>query len=71
MDALKAWRLGRSRKDEVPAFVVASNRTLESIALAMPTSELELLEVHGIGATKVELYGEEILSVLDAVRPTS
>jgi DNA helicase-2/ATP-dependent DNA helicase PcrA len=67
-DALRAWRLGRARNDQVPAFVVASDRTLESIALAMPVSELELLEVHGIGATKVELYGDEILSVLDAVR---
>jgi hypothetical protein len=37
----------------------------------MPTSELELLEVQGIGATKVELYGDEILSVLDAVRGAS
>jgi DNA helicase-2/ATP-dependent DNA helicase PcrA len=70
-DALRAWRLGRARSDEVPAFVVASDRTLESIALAMPTSELELLEVQGIGATKVELYGDEILSVLDAVRGAS
>jgi DNA helicase-2/ATP-dependent DNA helicase PcrA len=70
-DALKAWRLERSRKDQVPAFVVASDRTLLALAAAMPTNEAELLDVHGIGATKVELYGDEIVTVLDSVRPTS
>jgi DNA helicase-2/ATP-dependent DNA helicase PcrA len=70
-DALRSWRLDRARTDGVPAFVVASDRTLQEIAQAMPTSEAELLEVHGIGATKVELYGDEILTVLDAIRPAS
>ena len=70
-DALRAWRLERSRKDAVPAFVVASDRTLLALATAMPTNEAELLEVNGIGATKAELYGDEILTVLDAARPAS
>ena len=67
-EALKAWRRERSRKDGVPAFVVASDRTLLEIAEAMPSSEGELLDVHGIGATKFELYGDELLSTLDATR---
>ena len=70
-DALRAWRLERSRKDAVPAFVVASDRTLLALASAMPTNEAELLDVQGIGPTKVELYGDEILTVIDAVRPAS
>ena len=70
-EALRAWRLERSRKDGVPAFVVASDRTLLALAEAMPPNEAELLDVHGIGAMKVELYGDELLAVLDAVRPTS
>jgi DNA helicase II / ATP-dependent DNA helicase PcrA len=69
-DALKAWRLERSRKDKVPAFVVASDRTLLALAAAMPTNEAQLLDVHGIGATKMELYGDEIVTVLDSVRPS-
>lgn len=69
--ALKEWRLERSRKDSVPAFVVASDKTLQNLAEAMPTNEAELLEVSGIGATKVEIYGDEILAVLDAVRTTA
>jgi DNA helicase-2/ATP-dependent DNA helicase PcrA len=68
-DALRAWRLERSRADSVPAFVVASDRTLLALAEAMPSNEAELLDVSGIGVTKVELYGDEILAVLDEVRP--
>ena len=70
-DALRAWRLERSRKDGVPAFVVASDRTLLALAAAMPSNEAELLDVHGIGATKVDLYGDELIAVLDAARPTT
>jgi ATP-dependent DNA helicase UvrD/PcrA len=70
-DALRAWRLERSRKDVVPAFVVASDRTLLALASAMPTNEAQLLDVQGIGPTKVELYGDEILTVIDAARPAS
>ena len=70
-DALKAWRLERSRKDGVPAYVVASDKTLLALSAALPSSESGLLDVPGIGATKVELYGDELLTVLDAVRPAS
>jgi len=68
-DALKAWRLERSRKDGVPAYVVASDKTLLALSVALPSDEAGLLDIPGIGATKVELYGDELLTVLDAVRP--
>ena len=66
--ALKAWRLERSRTDGVPAYVVADNKTLEAISAAMPTDEHSLLAVAGIGPAKLELYGDEILAVLDQLR---
>jgi DNA helicase-2/ATP-dependent DNA helicase PcrA len=68
VEALKAWRLERSRRDKVPAYVVAHNKTLEAIAEAMPADELALLDVAGMGANRVEAYGDELLAVLDAVR---
>ncbi len=70
-EALKNWRRERSQRDKVPAYVVASDKTLEGIAAAMPNDEVSLLDVHGIGATKVELYGDEILAVVDQVRGAS
>ena len=52
----------------MPAYVVLSNRQLEGIAAAMPADERELLACNGIGPTKLERYGEEILAVLEGVR---
>jgi DNA helicase II / ATP-dependent DNA helicase PcrA len=66
--ALRAWRLERSRADGVPAFVVASDRTLDAISSAMPSDEVDLLRVNGMGGVKVEMYGDEILAVLDQWR---
>ena len=63
---LTAWRLERSRTDRVPAYVVADNKTLTAIALARPASEGELLAVPGIGPTKVERYGADILGIVQA-----
>ena len=55
----------------VPAYVIFSNRTLESIAMAKPTTPSELLQVDGIGPNRLEAYGAEILSVVrDAMAAT-
>jgi len=66
--ALREWRKARSDADAVPAYVVLSNAQIEGIAAAMPASERELLACNGIGPTKLERYGEEILAVLNSVR---
>jgi DNA helicase-2/ATP-dependent DNA helicase PcrA len=63
--ALRAWRLERSRRDKVPAYVVLSDRHLQGIAIARPASLRELRALPGIGPTKLEAYGEEILAVLE------
>ncbi len=67
--ALKAWRLERSRADKVAAFIVLSDRHLRGIARAQPTSLAELSKLDGIGPTKLEQYGEEILATLDGLGP--
>jgi DNA helicase-2/ATP-dependent DNA helicase PcrA len=67
--ALRAWRLERSRRDKVPAYVVLSDRHLRGIAIARPTSLAELRSLPGIGPTKLDAYGEEILAVLEPFGP--
>ena len=67
-EALREWRKLRSDADGVPAFVVLSNKQLEGIAAAMPENERELLACNGIGPTKLERYGDDILAVLATVR---
>jgi DNA helicase-2/ATP-dependent DNA helicase PcrA len=63
-EALKAWRLERARRDEVPAYVVFHNSTLEEIAGRRPRSLAELAAVPGVGPAKLERYGGEVLAAL-------
>jgi DNA helicase II / ATP-dependent DNA helicase PcrA len=62
--ALKAWRLERARRDEVPAFVVFHDSTIEEIARRRPQELWELAKVSGVGPTKLERYGDEVLTTL-------
>ena len=67
--ALKAWRLERARGDGVPAYVVMNDRTLAEVATTLPRTLDDLLGVSGIGPSKLERYGDEVLAVVDGVRP--
>jgi DNA helicase-2/ATP-dependent DNA helicase PcrA len=64
VDALKAWRRQRAQADGVPAYVVLHDSTLAEIAARSPRSLFELGRVKGMGPTKLERYGDEILAVL-------
>jgi superfamily II DNA helicase RecQ len=68
MKALKAWRLERSKKDEIPAFVVFHDKTLQEIARRHPTDIRTLATVPGIGPAKLERYGDEVLATLGKPR---
>ncbi|MGB3098975.1 MAG: HRDC domain-containing protein, partial [Solirubrobacterales bacterium] len=67
-EALRKWRTERSNADRVPAYVVLSNRQLEGIAAGMPSDSRELLGCEGIGPSRLERYGDDILAALDSVR---
>ncbi len=66
LEKLKAWRAERSRELKVPAFVVFTDVTLTAIAEQQPTDESALVSISGIGATKLERFGAEILGVVRA-----
>jgi ATP-dependent DNA helicase RecQ len=63
-EALRAWRRGVAQAQSVPAYVVADDRTLAGIAARRPGSIDDLLEVPGMGRSRVERYGAEILRIL-------
>ncbi|MCU1455221.1 MAG: ATP-dependent helicase UvrD/PcrA [Acidimicrobiales bacterium] len=67
--ALRSWRSTRSKADGVPAYVVVNDKHLRGIALARPTSTTLLAACDGIGPTKLEKYGDEILAVIEALSP--
>ncbi|KUI31087.1 ATP-dependent DNA helicase [Mycobacterium sp. IS-1496] len=64
--ALKEWRLRTSKELGVPAFVVFTDNTLIAIAESLPTDEAALVAIPGIGARKLEQYGADVLSLVNA-----
>jgi hypothetical protein len=65
--ALKAWRKQTAQRDRVPAYVVFSDEHLTGIAEVRPSSMSELAGCRGIGPTKLDRYGDEILATLQSV----
>ena len=61
---LKSWRGDEARRKEVPAYVVFPDKTLVALAAARPRDREGLLAVKGIGAAKLEMYGDAMLRLL-------
>jgi ATP-dependent DNA helicase RecQ len=64
LDALKALRTRLARAQNVPAYVVFSDRTLAELATHRPTTERAMREIHGVGDAKLERYGAAFLDVI-------
>ena len=63
-ERLRVWRKARADEDEVPAFVVFTDATLQLIAEQRPTSAAALLRISGVGPAKLERYGDSLLAVV-------
>ena len=68
-ERLRAWRLAQAREQSVPAYVILHDATLAQIAVLKPDSVSALGQVAGIGARKLERYGEDILAVVRGDTP--
>jgi len=65
--ALKAWRAEVAKEHNLPAYVIFHDATLVAIAERAPQSLDDLQGLSGIGAKKLEAYGEEVLRVMASV----
>lgn len=63
-ERLRAWRADTGRAAGVPAYVVFSDATLVAIAQRRPASLSSLADVSGVGAKKLESYGEAVLRLV-------
>ncbi|MGF3057498.1 DNA helicase RecQ [Microbacterium sp. YY-01] len=61
-EALRTWRAATAREQSVPAYIVFADVTLRALAERRPRSLDELKGITGIGAKKLEAYGEDVLS---------
>ena len=62
--ALKAFRLERSRQEQVKAYFIFNDAQMEDLINKNPKNKEELCQVSGFGKVKADKYGEAILEVL-------
>jgi len=63
-EILRNWRKNYADKNDIPAFMVFSNRTLRDLAVKVPKNAEELERVYGFGPHKVEHLGDLVLATL-------
>jgi len=63
-DALRSLRARLAREQNVPAYVIFHDATLRAIAADAPRDLLSLGRISGVGASKLERYGPQVLETL-------
>ena len=62
-ERLRALRLNIAKENEIPPYVVFSDKTLKEMAEKLPQNEEEMLDISGIGEVKFKRYGEAFLEL--------
>jgi DNA helicase-2/ATP-dependent DNA helicase PcrA len=61
---LKEWRKLEATGQSLPAYCIFTDATLVALAEASPSTGADLAKVPGIGAVKIDKYGEAVLAIL-------
>jgi len=64
-EALRECRRKLADENAVPPYVIFHDATLMQMAADKPSSDTALLEISGVGQTKLERYGPSFLAVID------
>jgi len=64
-EELRVLRKRLAEEANVPPFVIFSDKTLQDMCARRPKDEEEFLKVSGVGANKLEKYGEVFLAVIN------
>ncbi|ASU79726.1 ATP-dependent DNA helicase UvrD2 [Actinopolyspora erythraea] len=65
LSKLRGWRTERARQLRVPAYVVFSDVTLLAIAEQRPDDSESLSRISGVGETKLERFGPDVLELVN------
>ena len=58
---LRSWRKERASKNNVPAYTIFADRTLQDLVRHPPTTLADLNHIYGLGESKIRNFGTEIL----------
>ena len=62
-EALRKLRAKIAKENNIPAYIVFSDKTLQEMAIQVPQTKEEMLQISGIGEVKYERYGEIFLKL--------
>ena len=65
-EALRAKRAELARENDIPAYIIFHDSVLREIAASRPANLNEMAGMPGIGAKKLETYGEDFCEVVRA-----
>ena len=68
-EALRAERRRLADAHGVPAYVIFHDATLMQLAAERPRTLADLAQINGVGAAKLERYGEAFLAVIGGMTP--
>jgi ATP-dependent DNA helicase RecQ len=63
-EQLRQWRATAAKAQSVPAYVIFQDTVLREIAAVRPVSLDEIGQIKGVGASKVERYGADVLRLV-------
>ena len=63
-EALREYRREQAERQGVPPYVILHDKTLKAIAEIRPGNISRLSQIIGIGAKKIELYGDDLLEIV-------
>lgn len=63
-ESLRQLRRELAEKQGVPPFVIFSDKTLHEMSAVMPTTDSQMLDVKGVGESKLAKYGEQFLDAI-------
>lgn len=61
---LRAWRKKTAEREGVPVYAVFSNEQLAAMAQQRCSKRSDLNSIDGIGSSRIERYGEEVVLVI-------
>lgn len=68
--AIKKWRYEKATEKELPAYTILQQKALIGISNSLPADRRALLAISGIGKKILDMYGEELLALIDGYRKT-
>jgi len=64
-ERLRKRRYEIALKEHKPPYIIFSDKALKEMCASLPTTEKRMLDVNGVGTSKLEKYGQEFMRIIE------